>query len=280
MAPAAEPPPASMASTNTTFRIDGKGELVLDADTRLKLEMLAANLPASPTRHELQTIEATALAGLPQQAAQKASRILDAYIRYAKAEAELNAGFAEGAAVPPQVMLDKLVELRRQHLGTQVADALFGAQEMRERYGMQLALLESDPKLNAQQKLERIEALQRALPDDAADLKADLEGSRSALMMDQEIARMRQQGASDEQIRQVREQHVGPDAARELEEMEQHKFDWERRQQAFAQQRTMIAQMLISEQQKQERVEALLRQFYSEDEIPAARAYHQGQAGK
>lgn len=277
MPPSASHAPSAAEGTGV-FRIDNKGNLVLDADTRIRLDILVSELPKNATGHELQAIEAAAVGGLPKQAAQQASHILDTYIRYLRAETELNTGLANENASSPEKMFNKVIALRRQHLGAQVADALFAAQESQDRYGIQIAMMEMDPKLTVQDKLARIEALQRALPDGATVLSSDLDASRSALMMEQGVAALRQQGASETQVQHLRERHVGAEAAKSIGEMEVQKMDWERRQQEFTQQKNAIAQMGLTEQQKRERVEMVLSQLYSEEELPAARAFNQLQA--
>lgn len=269
----------SGAEGTGVFRIDEKGNLVLDGDTRIRLDILVSALPKNATGHELQAIEASAFAGLPEQAAQQASHVLNAYIRYLSAETEFNAGLANGNASSPEEMFNKVIALRRQHLGAQVADALFAAQETQDRYGIQIAMMEMDPKLTAQDKLARIEALQRALPENAVTLNADLDASRSALTMELGVAALRRQGASEAQILQLRERHVGAEAAKNIGEMEVQKMDWERKQQAFLREKNAIARMSLTDQQKRERMEMVLSQLYSDEELPAARAFNQVQAG-
>lgn len=274
-APAAEQP--AVAGT-TVFALDANGDLILDAQAKSRLDLLVSALPTPATTHEIQAMEASALAGLPPQAMQKAARLLGDYIRYLKAEAELNARFASETASAPEAMLDELAALRRQHLGAEAADAFFAAEDAQERYRMQLVRMEADGTLSAGEKLARIEALQRTLPAAAVELQADLDTARSTWTMEQGVAELRQQGASEDQVRQLREQYVGTDGANSISEMESQQQEWERRQQAFLQQKEAIVRMNLSEQQKQERMEILLSQIYPEEEIPAARAFHQLQA--
>jgi len=275
------PPAVATAETGTgVFRADSNGVLLLDDATRMRLDILLSHLSKSATPHELQTVEAEAVAGLPAAAVQQALHILRTYIAYTSAQEDLAAAHASGPAVKSEEMLERLATLRRRHLGLDVAQALFGKQEQQERYGLQIAALDADTTLTAQEKLTRIEAMQQALPDGATELHASLEASRSSLSMEQGVAALRAQGGSEAQVRQWREQHVGTEGAAAIGELEAQKSDWERKQQAFAQQRSQIAQMNLSEQQKQEKVEALLRTLYSEEELPAARAYHQQQSSQ
>ncbi|HEY0845687.1 MAG TPA: lipase secretion chaperone [Noviherbaspirillum sp.] len=262
----------------TVFAVGSNGELFLDADTRSRLDVLIGALPAAATRYEIQAMEASALVGLPPQARQKAARLLDGYLRYQKAEAELNAAFANEAGSGTEQMLDKLAALRRQYLGAEAADAFFAEHEAQERYHTQLVRLEADGALTAREKLARIEAMQRELPATADGLQGDLATARASWALEQGVAELRQQGAPEDRVRQLREQYVGADGAKSISEMESQKLEWQQRQYAFSQQREAIARMNLSEQQKQERIEALLSQIYSAEEIPAARAFHQLQA--
>jgi lipase chaperone LimK len=177
--------------------------------------------------------------------------------------------------VQPEELFNKFVALRRQHLGSQVADAFFSSQEMQERVGIQLAVMDANPKLTAQDKIALIDALKRAIPDNAPALHAELDTARSALTMEQGVEALRQKGASEAEVRQMRERHVGAEGAESISEMEAQKIDWDRKQQAFAQQKDAIARMNLTEQQKQEKIEALLSRIYAEEEIPIARAFHQ-----
>lgn len=272
--PDEQPAPAG----NTVFSVGNNGELILDVDTRSRLDILVGALPAAPTTYEIRAVETSALARLPPQAMQKASRLLDGYIRYLKAEADLQAGFASEGGGDTEQMLDKLAALRRQYLGTEAANAFFGEHEAQERYHTQLVRLEADGRLTAREKLARIEAMQRELPGTAAGLHGDLDTARATWTMEQGVSELRQQGASEDQVRQLRAQYVGADGAKNISEMEGQKLEWEQRQLAFSQQQEAIVRMNLSEQQKQERMEALLSQIYTAEEIPAARAFHQLQA--
>lgn len=179
-APAAPTAPPVTAEFGTgAFRADSNGVLLLDDATRMRLDILLSHLSKNATPHELQKAEDEAVAGLPAEAAQQARHILQTYIAYTGAQDELAAAHASGPALKPEEMLDMRITLRRRHLGLDVAQALFGKQEMQERYVLQLAALDADTTLTAQQKLARVEAMQQALPDGATELRAGLEAARA-----------------------------------------------------------------------------------------------------
>jgi lipase chaperone LimK len=266
------PPPA--ARGNGTFQIDEKGELVLDGETQSRLNVFVSNLPGNTTLHDLQVIEAQALAGLPQPSLTTARAVLQNYLRYTGAEKELNAMTAAGPVTSPEEILDSLIELRRQYLGTNVANALFGSQERQERLGIQLAMLDAAPNLTAKDKLARLDALQAAAPDAGEDMRSEIDAARASLLVEQQASMLRARGASEAEMRQFREQQFGTAGTQSFDEMESHKQEWERRSQAFLQQKNALAQLPIGAQQKQDRIEALLGQFYSAEEMPVARSIH------
>lgn len=253
------------------FALDGNGELVLDASTAIRLDLLLADLPAQPTMPEMQQIEERAKEGLPQEAARKALRVLDDYLAYRRAESELEAQARSGAPLAAQAMLDKLAALRREHFGAQVAHALFAAAEAQARFGIQATYIEADPALSRQEKTQRIAALRQALPphvalpDDAHDeLVHDVEDR---------VAALRRQGVPETDIWQLREQGLGPESAQAITEMEAQQLEWEQRYRTYLLQKNAILSSAESAAQKQERIDALLRQHYSEQEIAIARAY-------
>jgi lipase chaperone LimK len=219
MAPLPTPAVKEQAATNAdtatgVFRTDEKGGLLLDDATRIRLDILQSNLPKNATQQEIHAVEVVAVAGLPADIASKALRILHAYLAYSAAEPALTASDITGATAKPEQMLDRLSALRRQYLGNEIAAALFGTQETQERFGLQLAALDTDTTLTVQQKLARIDAMQQALPEGAVELHANLDASRTALALDQQVAALRAQGASEAQVQQLREQHLGIEGAR------------------------------------------------------------------
>ena len=77
-------------------------------------------------------------------------------------------------------------------------------------------------------------------------------------------------------MQRLRERQLGVEGAQHLHDMESQKNQWDQRFQEFSRQKNVILSAAISEQQKQENVEALLRQHYTQQEIDTARAYDRG----
>ncbi len=271
-APMVEPQPA-------LFEVDGKGDLILDAGTLPKLDILLGSLPPNPGRIELQRIEEAAQAGLPAAAQAKALRVLHGYIAYRKAEDQLGGGEPEAgsdplkAAVKPEQMLEQVIALRRQHLGKEAADALFATLEAQARLDLDIARIEADPALAAREKSVRIAALRKAAPPEIAHHGTEPPEGEN---LEDKVALLRQTGGAEADVQRLRQQYLGEEGARAVGEMEGQKNEWERRYRAYAQQKSTMLAGATSERQKQQGIEALLRQHYTEEEIETARAYDQG----
>lgn len=281
--PAASRTPAAVAPAvqpqSTLFEVDAKGELVLDAQTLPRLDILLGGLPPNPGRTDLQRIEETAQAGLPAAAQAKALRVLHGYIAYRKAEEELNAAQPEpggnpmAATMKPAQMLEQVIALRRQHLGKEAADALFSVQEAQARFDLEVARVEADPAATAPEKSARIAALRQAAPPDIAHHGADPAESQG---VEDKVALLRRRGGSEIDVQRLRQETLGEEGARTVGEMESQKNEWERRYRAFSEHKSSALATPMSDRQKQQSVEALLRQHYTEEEIDTARAYDQG----
>jgi lipase chaperone LimK len=160
-------PPAQPASTSTTdptgtFRTDDTGKLIIDEQTRLNMEALFARVnPADlPKLHE----EITET--LPPAAAAEASALLDRYQNYSKAQRQ---AYPPGAAPATEeaavAELDGLHALRIAHFGSDIAHALYGAEESLTRSLIELMRLEKDQSLTLEEKAARAQQLYDTLPE-------------------------------------------------------------------------------------------------------------------
>ena len=134
--PTASQYPAAASTDVRIFDIDGNGRLALTPEMAFKLDMLLADVPRHASPQDMQHVEEIAIAGLPQAVSQEAVSIVRAYRAYRQAEAELAPpSAAEGQAA--HTMLKRVIALRRQHLGRDTADAMFGQGERQARIDME-----------------------------------------------------------------------------------------------------------------------------------------------
>lgn len=273
----AVPTPAQYAPVQSTgpsvFALGPNGELIVDAGTASRLDVLLAQLPERPSSEDLRPLEDNAKKGLPDAAARDAVRIVHAYIDYRKSEAEFEAQPRKPNQATAEATLDQIIALRRAYLGAPVADALFAASEAQSRFSIQSTRINADSNLSAQEKSARIDALRKTMPQGVVP-EEDHDPALMALRTtEQQVAMRRERGASEAEIMQLRQQTRGTEDAQFIADMEAQKFEWERRYQAFSQQKIAILNSGMSAQDKQANIEALLRRHYKEEEIQTARAY-------
>ncbi|HYD60839.1 MAG TPA: lipase secretion chaperone [Noviherbaspirillum sp.] len=269
-------PPSSPQTPQTPmFDLSEDGRLLPGPHTAEELDVLLAQLPENPDQTALQRLESRITEGLPVEAKTSAVHILHAYLRYRKAEAEFESRRENTEGMTAEERFRNLVALRRQHLGPEVASALFSASEVQAWHGIQVLRIEADGTLDTRQKNARLAALENALPDAVVDMMGDDADTRAVRATEREVASLRERGASEEEIKQFRTQALDEDALQAISAMEAQQVEWARRYESFRQQAAPIHAAGISEPLKQQHVDALLRQHYKEHEVQAARAYDQ-----
>lgn len=164
MANAPTAPAATITTPDPTgtFRTDDSGKLIVDEQTRLNMEALFARTnPADLTKVQEEIIRA-----LPPAAAAEASALLDRYQNYSKAQRQ---SYPPGAAPATEeaalAELDGLHALRVAHFGSDIAHALYGAEEALTRSLIELMRLEKDQSLTLEEKAARAQQLYDTLPE-------------------------------------------------------------------------------------------------------------------
>ncbi|OGB21532.1 MAG: hypothetical protein A3I66_00150 [Burkholderiales bacterium RIFCSPLOWO2_02_FULL_57_36] len=160
---APEPEPVRNDSSDSIFSIDAGGNPIIDHGTVHRLNRLIEQLPAQHASTDIGHIEAVATEGLPAPAAAKVSHILQAYITYTREEAALSSPQHNQDAGNAAETLKRLIALRRQHFSSQIAEALFGRQEMEARFGIGVAEIENDTSLSPEEKANRVAKLQQTV---------------------------------------------------------------------------------------------------------------------
>lgn len=151
---------------NKTFRVDASGNLVLDEQTRLKIEELLAL--TEPSKVQGAILEKTQ--DLPPAAARRAEELVARYRDYAEAQ---RATYPPGDSAPLTEddaiqQLDGLHALRVQHFGPEVAAAFYANEEKLSRELVELMRLEKDKSMTMEEKAARAQALHDQLPTVAA----------------------------------------------------------------------------------------------------------------
>ncbi|HEX8615258.1 MAG TPA: lipase secretion chaperone [Telluria sp.] len=220
------------------FRLGADGKLAIDERTSILLDVLLTSLPRHPDRAEMDQLEKDLAAGLPPDAARELAHLLRNYVAYRELETELAERQRADAALTPDQALDQLHALRTGHFGERLAASLYGKEEKQMRADLA--------------------ATRPGAPEQAA-AAADpaLERLRDG------VAALRKTGAPEAQVAALRLQVLGPERAQQLQDTEQVQADWEQRSAAF-----------LAAARPGTDMESLLRGLYSEQEMPAARAYN------
>lgn len=253
------------------FTIDTLGRLVV---THKTLAVLDSWLPAAG--QALAPSEARLHAALPPLAAERAWRLLRSHAAYRAAERELLQQLKAAGPIHARELLDRSMALRRRHFDSVSVQELFAVPEARALYASEVAQILADPRLSDAQQAQRLMALRMSLPPEVA--AQEFGGSEFSFALEKQVARMREQGESDAEVLYLRKQFVDVEGARSVIEIEREQAEvqrqaWELRHPGFVRERNALLAAEIEVVDKQQRLEALLRQHFRPDEIGAARLH-------
>ncbi|MDQ1815938.1 lipase secretion chaperone [Massilia sp. CCM 9210] len=226
-----------------SFPLAADGSLAINERTSTLLDVLLAGLPHHPGRVEVDQIEKRMTAGLPAQAAQQLARLLRTYVAYRDAETELSERQRADATLTPELALDQLHALRVAHFGEQLAGSLYREEEKQMRADLA--------------------ATRPGAPRSADTQERGLAADPALDRLRNDVAALRKAGAPEARVTALRTQMLGADRAQQLHDTELVQSDWEQRSRTF-----------LAAAQPGVDMEALLRDLYSEQEMPAARAYN------
>tara|TARA_Y100001968_G_scaffold265595_1_gene254823 strand:- start:510 stop:1541 length:1032 start_codon:yes stop_codon:yes gene_type:complete len=223
----AERPLPSHAGTSVDggVTLDNEGRLVVTRDLRRMFDYFLtgigrvgmAQIQARLTRY-LDSL------GLPDSAQAEVLDVYRDYIAYRHRVQQMPRADATAPALAQTLQTREA--LRREVLGVAVADAFFNEDDRMARYLVARRELQHTPGLSDAEREQRLELLERMLPDRIREARqhATLPGRAHV-----QIERMREAGASDAQIRARREAMLGPDAAQRLAQVDARRDAWQRR---------------------------------------------------
>ncbi len=157
------------------------------------------------------------------------AQAMDAYDRYLRYLREVDRTGASLGATDPAQRLALLKQLRRQHLGAELASAFFAEQEAQEDLSLARWQLARDPALSAAERDARLATLEAALPD---ALRQELQSERRAaadLQLSQQIDAL-----SDPAARAAaRRDAFDAETAARLDQLDAERRDWAERLAAY-----------------------------------------------
>lgn len=191
------------------FELDAAGHLVIDADTGVALEALIGDLPEQPSPLDVRRTEDALRKGLPAREAAKAIGLLRSYRAYvAEVESQVAPGGIPQSLGEVDALFDRMAALRLKHFDRATAEALFGTHDAYARYTMQTTFIEQDGSLSGPVKQDRLDRLRAQLPEEVKAMIPPL--SPEMEQVEREVARMRREGANDEQVEAFRQRQALP----------------------------------------------------------------------
>lgn len=260
-----------------SIKLDENGRLVPDQTAMQALEKGYSELGPNLSPQDMAELQELIRVGLPGPAGEEAAQILENYYRLRSAEADFNRQMQSQLPTTSQMenqlptgeRYEDLVELRRNHLGKEVADSLFAVEDAHARHMFAAIAIQQNEDLTPEEKQAQQEALQAQLNDRLLAL-GQLKPQEAAA---EKVQRLRESGATSADIYSTRKAMLGAQSARELAAADQEEVQWQRRFNGFWQARRYVMQAAgLDEAERERQIEQLLAQYFSPAEQDRARA--------
>lgn len=207
-----------------------------------------------------------------QQAAAKA--LLRHYLSYKEALVALDQQpAAQGQGVDAiRQRFEGMLALRARFFSPREDAALFGFDDAYDRDAIARLDVHQNPSLSAAQKRERLAVLDAAMP---AAVKAEREAPQQIINLENQVAALRAQGATDEQVFALRAKALNPDAAQRLAAVDRDERAWQTRIADYLRERQQLLQSSAkhSASERDAALAQLQQSRFSPAEIPRLAAY-------
>jgi len=176
----------------------------------------------------------------PSQAAQ-AVHLLDAYLAYKRALADLERKLpaTSDAVSGARQRLAAMQQLRASYFSADEIAGLFGANDAYDQDALARLAINSDKTLSATQRTQKLAALDAALSPQAREERA---APTRVLKLEEAVAQARAQGADDNEVYRMRAAELSSAAAARLADLDREVADWQRRIASYQAQRRQLLQ--------------------------------------
>ncbi|HBM50055.1 MAG TPA: lipase chaperone, partial [Marinobacter sp.] len=159
--------------------------------------------------------------------------------------------------------LGQIHDLRREHLGPDVAEGFFGEEERRLQVMLDRQKILSDESLTASERDRALAQLDQLLPEYSRELRRR---SRTVVETAMQVQQLREQGASEAEVRELRLQAYGAEATERLARLDQQRNQWQNRLGEYRQQKALIDNNEgLAPADRQAAVEALRERIFTEE---------------
>lgn len=213
--------------------------LVADRELRNLFEYYLAATGEKPLDAIRAEIERDLDQRLQPAPAAQARQLLGRYLDYKRelAEIEKNPALAGNAADAIRGRLQALQQARLRFFSSAEIDGMFGLDDAYDSDAVARIEISQDKSLGAAQRRDKLAALDAALPPALREARdVPLQPVRLA----EEAARMREQGASDDEVYRMRASAVGPEAAARLAAVDREQATWQARVASYLAERSRL----------------------------------------
>lgn len=210
--------------------------------------------------------------GLPPAQAQKAQRLLSLYIEFKRELVELDGKpelAGSGVAAIRRRML-AMQDLRARYFSHDETQGMFGLEDAYDMDAVARLEISQDPTLSAQQKQQRLAALDASLP---AALRNERDATHVVVRVEQQAQALRTKGASEDDIYRMRAKEFDPQAAGRLAEVDREEAAWKSRIAHYQDERARLLKAGATESERQTSVAQLQQSLFNEAERPRLVAY-------
>ncbi|MBP1204353.1 lipase chaperone LimK [Duganella sp. 1411] len=171
--------------------------------------------------------------------ARQAKQLLGSYLGYKQALAGVEASLppAGDMAQAARARLLAMRRLRPAYFTPEQSAGLFGAGDAQDDDAVARLEIDSDKRLDAGQKKARLAELDQRMP---AALREEREAPARILRLEESVARLRANGAGDNEVYRVRAAALSPEAAARLAEVDRDEAAWKARIGAYLAQRAAL----------------------------------------
>jgi len=255
--------PASLRGTvaDGGITVNTQGELVPD----LALRRLFDYFLASAGEESPDAIQARIAFYLqqhaPLMAAVAAWSTLQRYLEYKEALSTLPGHDGSYDGMQDTLLLQR--ELRDSLLGPELRQAFFQAEDEYADFALQHSARVRDESLSSEER-ERLEAEQLAALTEAT--RTDIVSGAMPVRTEQQVEKLREQGAGEGEIQALREQQLGSAAAERLAALDEARAEWERRYQDYRAERDRIEASALARMDRDSAIQQLRADLFSPQE--------------
>lgn len=229
--------PPSLAGTTPdgALMVDAAGRFVVNPETRAFFDYFLTTVGEIPAAALRARIIAEIEARLPEKARDDAIAFLDRYLDYRRRARRM----AEDGEVPEDLRarFDRLREVRREALGDENAELLFGEEERTIDADLTRREILQTQGLSVAERTRLLTEVEQRLPDAVREVRARAHLPAQLLEHEQEL---RAAGGSPEEVHALRVQTVGEAAAERLAQLDVERAAWQVRLDTYRAERSSI----------------------------------------